>query len=143
MSEPDSPPPPGGQFLVYQAEDGKLKIDVRFEGDTVWLTQQHMAQLFQTTQQNISLHLQNIYSEGEIERLATHKESLLVRSEGTRSVQRRVDFYNLDAIISVGYRVKSAVATRFRIWATRRDSRSSKNSAATISPWTRSRRRTM
>jgi hypothetical protein len=120
MSDPDSPPPPGGQFLVYQAEDGKLKIDVRFEGDTVWLTQQHMAQLFQTTQQNISLHLQNIYSEGELERLATHKESLSVRSEGARSVQRRVDFYNLDAIISVGYRVKSVVATRFRIWATQR-----------------------
>ena len=113
-------PSPGGQFLVYQTEDGKLKIDVRFEGETVWLTQQHMAELFQTTQQNISLHLQNIYEEGELERGATHKESLSVRQEGTRSVQRRVDFYNLDAILSVGYRVKSHVATRFRIWATQR-----------------------
>jgi hypothetical protein len=112
--------PPGGQFLVYQTEDGKLKLDVRFEGETVWLTQQHMAELFQTTQQNISLHLQNIYAEGELERGATHKESLSVRQEGARSVQRRVDFYNLDAILSVGYRVKSAVATRFRIWATQR-----------------------
>ena len=110
--------PPGGQFLVYQTEDGKLKLDVRFEGETVWLTQPHMAELFQTTQQNISLHLQNIYAEGELERGATHKESLSVRLEGARSVQRRVDFYNLDAILSVGYRVKSAVATRFRIWAT-------------------------
>jgi hypothetical protein len=115
-----SSPPPGGQFLVYQAEDGKLKIDVRFEGETVWLTQQHMAELFRTSQQNISLHLQNIYAEGELERGATHKESLSVRKEGARSVQRRVDFYNLDAILSVGYRVKSAVATRFRIWATQR-----------------------
>lgn len=119
MTDKSTPsPPPGGQFLVYQAEDGRLKIDVRFEGETVWLTQQHMAELFQTTQQNISLHLQNIYEEGELERGATHKESLLVRQEGARSVQRRVDFYNLDAILSVGYRVKSHVATRFRIWAT-------------------------
>lgn len=120
MSKDSETPPPGGQFLVYQAEDGKLKLDVRFEGETVWLTQQHMATLFQTTQQNISLHLQNIYAEAELQLEATHKESLSVRQEGTRSVRRRVDFYNLDAILSVGYRVKSAVATRFRIWATER-----------------------
>ena len=119
MSNDSATPAPGGQFLVYQTEDGKLKIDVRFEGETVWLTQQQMAELFQTTQQNISLHLQNIYEEGELQLEATHKESLSVRQEGTRSVRRRVDFYNLDAILSVGYRVKSAVATRFRIWATR------------------------
>lgn len=111
---------PESQFLVYQAEDGTLKIDVRFEGETVWLTQGQMAELFQTTQQNVSLHLQNVYAEGELEREATHKESLLVRQEGARSVQRRVDVYNLDVIISVGYRVKSAVATRFRMWATQR-----------------------
>ena len=111
-------PPPGGQFLVYQAADGKLKIEVRFQGETVWLTQQHLAELFQTTQQNISLHLQNIYDEGELQLPATHKEFLSVRREGSREVQRRLDFYNLDAIISVGYRVKSHVATRFRIWAT-------------------------
>jgi hypothetical protein len=111
---------PGGQFLVYQTEDGKLKLDVRFEGETVWLTQQHMAELFQTTQQNISLHLHNIYEEGELDRGATHKEILSVRREGARSVKRTVDFYNLDAIISVGYRIKSAIATRFRIWATQR-----------------------
>jgi hypothetical protein len=120
MSKDSETPPPGGQFLVYQAEDGKLKLDVRFEGETVWLSQQQMATLFQTTQQNISLHLQNIYAEGELQLGATHKESLSVRQEGTRSVRRRVDFYNLDAILSVGYRVKSAVATRFRIWATER-----------------------
>ena len=120
MSRVSETPRPGGQFLVYQAEDGRLKVDVRFEDETVWLTQQRMAELFQTTQQNISLHLQNIYAEGELHREATHKESLSVRQEGVRSVQRRVDFYNLDAILSVGYRVKSAVATRFRIWVTQR-----------------------
>ena len=112
--------PSGGQFIVYQTEDGKLKIDVRFEGETVWLTQQQLAELFQTTQQNVSLHLQNIYGEGELQRGATHKEFLSVRQEGGRSVQRRMESYNLDAIISVGYRVKSVVATRFRIWATQR-----------------------
>lgn len=119
-NESRTPTPPGGQFLVYQTEDGKLKIDVRFEGETVWLTQAHMAELFQTTQQNISLHLQNIFEEGELSREATHKEFLSVRREGARNVSRSLDFYNLDAIISVGYRVKSAVATRFRIWATQR-----------------------
>jgi hypothetical protein len=77
MTDESKPsPPPGSQFLVYQTEDGKVKIDVRFEGETVWLTQPQMAELFQTTQQNISLHLQNIYAEGELERRATHKESL-------------------------------------------------------------------
>lgn len=94
MSKESEAQPPGGQFLVYQSEDGRLKIDVRFEGETVWLTQQHMAELFQTTQQNISLHLRNIYEEGELQRVATHKESLSVRQEGVRSVQRRVAFYN-------------------------------------------------
>ncbi|MFA5265724.1 MAG: virulence RhuM family protein [Opitutaceae bacterium] len=109
-----------GQFLVYSPADGQVKIEVRLENETVWLTQQHMADLFQTTQQNISLHLQNIYEEGELQRGATHKEFLSVRQEGARAVKRLVDFYNLDAIISVGYRVKSAVATRFRIWATQK-----------------------
>ncbi len=112
--------PRKSQFLVYQAENGAIKIDVRFEDETVWLTQQLMAQLFQTTQQNISLHLQNIYEEGELEPEATHKESLSVRSEGRREVSRNLEYYNLDAIISVGYRVKSRVATQFRIWATQR-----------------------
>jgi hypothetical protein len=112
--------PSKGQFLVYIAEDGRTKLEVRLENETVWLTQQHMAELFQTTQQNISLHLQNIYEEGELKREATHKEFLSVRREGSRNVNRTLDFYNLDAIISVGYRVKSAVATRFRIWATQK-----------------------
>jgi hypothetical protein len=110
--------PAKGQFLVYPTEDGRTKIEVRLENETVWLTQQHMADLFQTTKQNVSLHLQNIFAERELDRGATVKESLTVQPEGGRSVQRRVEYYNLDAIISVGYRVKSAVATRFRIWAT-------------------------
>jgi hypothetical protein len=110
MNESEPSPPPGGQFLVYKTADGKLKIDVRFEGETVWLTQQHMAALFQTTQQNISIYIQGIYEEGELELAATHKEALLVRREGNREVRRSVDFYNLDAILSVGYRVKSLVA---------------------------------
>ncbi len=121
MSNPkESDMPPEGQLLVYRAEDGRVKIDVRLENESIWLTQQQMAELFQTTQQNISLHTQNIYQEGELQPEATHKESLLVRQEGTRQVKRQVDFYNLDLIISVGYRVKSAVATRFRIWATQK-----------------------
>lgn len=110
--------PQKSQFLIYQAEDGRMKIDVRFEDETVWLTQQMLAELFQTTQQNISLHINNIYAEGELEPTATHKEYLSVRQEGGRSVQRSLEHYNLDIIISVGYRVKSHVATRFRIWAT-------------------------
>ena len=92
-----------------------MKIEVRLENETVWLTQQHMADLFQTTKQNVSLHLQNIFAERELDRGATVKESLTVQREGGRSVQRQVEFYNLDAIISVGYRVKSAVATPFKL----------------------------
>jgi len=107
-----------GQFLIYQTEDGKLKLDVRFEGETVWLTQPLMAELFQTTQQNISQHVLHIYEEEELAPEATHKKFLSVRTEGKRQVKRLLDYYNLDMIISVGYRVKSHVATRFRIWAT-------------------------
>lgn len=112
--------PSEGQFLVYQTEDGKLKIDVRFEGETVWLSQQQMAELFQTTKQNISLHIRNTFSEGELREDSVVKESLTVQQEGNRSVRRRVELYNLDVIISVGYRVKSAVASRFRMWAAQR-----------------------
>jgi len=109
-----------GQFLVYAAEDGKLKIDVRLADETVWLTKQQLAELFQTTRQNISQHLLNIYEEGELSVEATCKNFLQVRFEGQREVTRPLDYYSLDVIISVGYRVKSAVATRFRIWATQR-----------------------
>ncbi len=109
-----------GQFLVYEAEDGQIKIDVRLEDETVWLTQQLMADLFQTTKQNISLHIQSIFNEGELAPEATVKKYLTVRREGKREVKRLLEYYNLDMIISVGYRVKSHVATRFRIWATQR-----------------------
>jgi hypothetical protein len=107
-----------GQFLIYQDEDGVLKLDVRLEDETVWLTQQLMADLFQTTVPNISMHIQNIYEDEELSTEATVKKFLTVRLEGKREVKRLLDYYNLDMIISVGYRVKSAVATRFRIWAT-------------------------
>ena len=117
MSEPNSSPPPEGQFLVYQAEDGKLKLEVRFEGETVWLTQQHMAELFQTTKQNIGQHLKSIFAESELLQNSVVKDSFTTAADGKNYATR---FYNLDAIISVGYRVKSAVATRFRIWATQR-----------------------
>jgi hypothetical protein len=112
-----TPPPPGGQFIVYQTEDGKLKIDVRFEGETVWLTQQHLAEPFQTTKQNIGQHLKGIFEEGELAQNAVVKNFFTTAADGKNYA---TNFYNLDAIISVGYRVKSAVATRFRIWATQR-----------------------
>ena len=106
-----------GQFLVYQAEDGKLKLDVRLENETVWLTQQMMAELFQTTKQNIGQHLKNIFSERELVEHSVVKEFFTTASDNKNYKTR---FYNLDAIISVGYRIKSHVATRFRIWATER-----------------------
>jgi len=109
-----------GEMLLYQADDGRIRLDVRLQNETVWLTQPLMAELFQTTQQNVSQHIHNIYEEDELHQEATHKKFLSVRQEGSRQVQRNLDFYNLDMIISVGYRVKSAVATRFRIWATQR-----------------------
>lgn len=106
-----------GQFLVYADENGRLKIDVRLENETVWLNQQLLASLFQTTKQNISLHLNNIFEEGELMEESVVKEFLTTAADGKNY---RTKYYNLDAIISVGYRVKSAVATRFRIWATGR-----------------------
>jgi len=109
-----------GEILVYQADNGKIKLDVRLQDETVWLTQQLIAELFQTTIPNISMHVRNIYEEGELTPEATIKKFLTVRQEGTREVRRELDFYNLDMIISVGYRVKSLIATRFRIWATQR-----------------------
>jgi hypothetical protein len=111
---------PRGEVLVYQTDDGKIKLDVRLEDETVWLTQQLIAELFQTTVPNISMHIRNIFEEGELTPEATIKKFLTVRQEGNRQVQRNLDFYNIDMIISVGYRVKSAIATRFRIWATER-----------------------
>ncbi len=106
------------QFIIYQSEDGKIRLDVRFMEQTVWLTQALMAQLFNTTPENILMHLKNIYNEGELNQIATTKDFLVVRKEGNRAVKRHLQHYNLDAIISVGYRVQSHSATRFRQWAT-------------------------
>jgi len=109
---------PHGQFLVYPTEDGRTKIEVRLENETVWLTQQQMSELFQVGVPTINYHLKEIFESGELQPEATIRNFRIVRREGSRDVSRSLDFYNLDAIISVGYRVKSAVATRFRIWAT-------------------------
>jgi hypothetical protein len=120
MSNPEEPDTPAkGQFLVYPAENGQSKIEVHLEGETVWLTQQHMADLFQVGVPTINYHLKEIFDSGELQPEATIRKFRMVRREGLRDVARTLDFYNLDAIISVGYRVKSAIATRFRIWATR------------------------
>ena len=105
------------KIVIYQTEDGHTQIDVRLENDTVWLTQAQMVELFQTTKQNVSLHVGNVYKEGELEQEATVKEYLTVQNEGNRKVTRKVKYYNLDVIISVGYRVKSKRGTAFRIWA--------------------------
>ncbi|MFA7683734.1 MAG: virulence RhuM family protein [Syntrophales bacterium] len=108
------------QIIIYQAESGATRLEVRLQDETVWLTQNLMAELYQSTKQNISLHIQNIYEEGELDPDSTVKKYLTVRSEGSRTVRRALDYYNLDMIIAVGYRVKSGVATRFRQWATAR-----------------------
>ena len=105
------------KIVIYQTEDGQTQIDVRLENDTVWLTQAQMVELFQTTKQNVSLHLNNLYKEGELENEGTVKEYLTVQQEGRRKVSRRVKYYDLDVIISVGYRVHSKRGTAFRIWA--------------------------
>lgn len=109
-----------GEILIYQSEDGQTRIDVQFQDETAWLTQGQMAELFQTTKQNISLHVKNVFEEGELDSGATVKESLTVQNEGGRQVSRDVTYYNLDVVISVGYRVKSHRGTQFRIWATQR-----------------------
>lgn len=106
------------KIVIYQTEDGKTQLDVKLENETVWLTQAQMTELFQTTKQNISLHINNIFKEGELDSKATVKEYLTVRHEGKRTVRRKVKYYDLDVIISVGYRVKSIRGTRFRQWAT-------------------------
>ncbi|MDR2580219.1 MAG: virulence RhuM family protein [Fibromonadaceae bacterium] len=106
------------QIVLYQTEDGQTRLDVRLDNGTVWLTQKMMAELFQTTIPNINLHLKNIFDEKELEENSTIKDFLIVQKEGNRQIERSQKFYNLDAIISVGYRIKSLLATRFRQWAT-------------------------
>lgn len=107
-----------GEIVMYQPDD-TIRLEVRVENETVWLTQQQMAVLFNATKQNVSLHISNIYNEGELDEISTVKDSLTVRQEGNRTVRRYVKYYNLDVIISVGYRVKSLRGTRFRQWANR------------------------
>jgi hypothetical protein len=109
-----------GELLVYRSEDGQIKLEVRLENETVWLTQKMMAELFLVGVNTINYHIKEIYECGELDREATIRKFRTVRMEGRRQVARQVDFYNLDMIISVGYRVKSLIATRFRIWATER-----------------------
>ena len=109
-----------GEIILYKSEYGLTKIDVRFEDETVWLTQQQMADLFQSSRSNIVEHIQHIYEEGELDESATCRKFRQVRTEGSRQVTRELPYYNLDMIISLGYRVKSLTATRFRQWATAR-----------------------
>jgi hypothetical protein len=111
---------PRSELLLYQTEDGRTRIECRFEGETVWLTQAMMAELFQTTPQNITQHLREIYAEGELDEAATCKPFLQVRSEGGRQVSRNLRFYNLEAILAVGFRVRSHRGTQFRKWANAR-----------------------
>ena len=106
-----------GEIIIYRTADGEIRLEVRMESDSVWLTQAQMAELFQTTPQNITMHTNHVFREGELEKEATCKRSLQVRQEGTRTIRRIQNIYNLDVIISVGYRVKSPRGTQFRIWA--------------------------
>jgi hypothetical protein len=111
---------PQSQVLLYQTSDGATRLEVRLENETVWLSQSQMAELFQTSIPNVSMHIRNVFVEGELQEAATVKDFLIVRQEGSRQVTRSVEHYNLDVIISVGYRVKSHRGTQFRIWATQR-----------------------
>ncbi len=111
---------PKGQIILYETDDGAFRLDVRLEEETVWLTINQMAELFGVDKSGISRHLKNIYETGELQQQATVANFATVQKEGTRSVTRSLEYYNLDAIISVGYRVNSIRGTRFRIWATQK-----------------------
>jgi hypothetical protein len=115
-----SAPAPGGELLLYQTEDGRARIQCRFENETIWLTQAQIAELFQTTPQNVTLYLKAIFAEGELTEAATCKDYLQVRAEGGREVTRKLRHYRLEAILAVGYRVRSHRGTQFRQWATAR-----------------------
>lgn len=108
------------QIIIYKSETGETKIDVRFDGETAWLSQKQMAELFGCSIENVIFHLQNVFESREISEKATTKEYLVVQKEGSRAVKRQVKYYNLDAVISVGYRVNSVRGTQFRIWATQK-----------------------
>lgn len=109
-----------GNIIIYQSEDGQTHIEVRMEDETVWLSQQQMAELFQTSRTNVVEHIKHIYEDGELQEVATCRKFRQVQIEGTRQVSREIPFYNLDMIISLGYRVRSVIATHFRQWATQR-----------------------
>ncbi len=117
MTDPDTP---ASSILLYHTQDGRTRIQCRFENQTLWLTQRLIAELFDITPQNVTLHLKAIYEEGEIDAAATCKEYLQVRSEGNRTVSRSLRHYSLPAILAVGYRVRSPRGTQFRQWATER-----------------------
>ena len=109
-----------GEILIYQTDNGQTNIEVKIEDDTVWLTQQQMSELFQTSRTNVVEHIKHIYEEGELDEISTCRNFRQVRKEGNREVTRLIPHYNLDMIISLGYRIKSVIATRFRQWATQR-----------------------
>jgi len=115
----DLPGESRGEIVLYQTPDGRIELDVRLEQETLWLSQKQMALLFDKDSDTIGLHLRNIFKEGELDEAATTEESSVVQTEGRRRVRRKIRFYNLDAAISVGYRVNSKRGTQFRIWATR------------------------
>ncbi len=117
---PDDPAPPTGEIVLYQTEDGRTRVECRFVDETLWLSQALIAELFQKDVRTVNEHLQNIYQEGEIEEQATIRKFRIVRREGPREVGREIEHYNLDAILAVGYRVRSERGTQFRHWATER-----------------------
>jgi hypothetical protein len=109
-----------GNIIIYQSEDRQTRIEVKMEEETVWLTQADMVELFQSSKANISEHIRHVFEEGELVKESTVRKFRTVQIEGSREVNRNIDHYNLDVIISVGYRVKSLRGTQFRIWATER-----------------------
>ena len=108
------------EVLIYEDKDGITKVNVTFTDEDIWLTQNQLAEIYKTTKQNISQHISSIYADKELSETSTVKKFLTVQNEGSRSVKRNIDHYNLDMIIALGYRVQSEVAVRFRIWATKR-----------------------
>lgn len=108
------------EIMIYKDKDGITKVNVKFTDEDLWITQNQLAEIYKTTQENISMHIKNIYKDGELQDVSTNKKILLVQKEGNREVKRNIDHYNLDMIIALGYRVQSEVAVRFRIWATER-----------------------
>ena len=108
------------KLILYKDEEGRVSVNTRFADEDVWLTQEQLSTIYQTTQENVSMHITNIYTDNELDKEGTYKKFLLVRQEGKRQVRRNIDHYNLDVIIALGYRVQSPIAVRFRRWATQR-----------------------